>query len=52
MSYFILPPTKDLLVMDIIPFSILFYMPLVCMESYQGKKVVIMEGCLMGNPDY
>ena len=24
-------------------------MPLVCMESYQGKKVVSMEGCLMEN---
>ena len=34
--------------MAIILLSMFFHMNLVCMESYQGKKVVIMEGCLMG----
>ena len=52
MSYFCLSPTQDLLVMDIILLEISCYMPLFCVDSYQGKEVVGVEGYLMGNPDY
>ena len=43
--------TKTFL-MVIIPLPISWDVYLVCMECSQGKRVVSMEGCLLGTPEY
>ena len=51
MSCLPLPPTQNLYEMVIMTLPISWDMSMVCMESYHGKKVVIMEEYLMGNHD-
>ena len=49
---FSLPPTRNLLVMSIIPLPIYWDVYMVCMRGDQGTQVVIMEGYLMLSPNY
>ena len=48
---FSLQPTRNMLVMSIIPLPIYCDTSMVCMECSQGKKIVSMEGYLMGTPE-